>query len=295
VFKIATSNKSLLAMVGRSTFLSRIIRGNLLLVPLTEDHGLADRIVSSVWVDRVAMSKETVAGRFRDLDGILIDLSQHLLNPTVHDVAVSSGITSLELLDRYRAHGLSPRFYISDKFARCLCVQRGPVARIYDSYGTLLQGRVGALLADPQASWRFPLSRLLFLLLDRTTPCLSAQHFTEILLYNRGIREALTAGAMTHLDYDVFSSSVDIKFDVVRCMNTITRKYFSPDRIAQALANLGRSLKPSALLLVGRTLPDGRNDATFFRVLDERFVPERVVNQGADIHDIVTSLAIRRD
>jgi hypothetical protein len=295
VFKIVTSNTRLLRMVGRSRVLSRVIRGDVRVVPLTEDRGLADRIVSSVWVDRVALSKETVAGRFRDLDAILVELTRALSSPVIHDVGVSNGITSLDLLERFRAHGLSPRMYISDKYARCRYVQRGPVTRVYDSYGRLLHGHVGVLFADPQASWRFALSRLLFVLLDRTTPRLSGPDVTEILLYDRGVRDALEAGALTHLDYDVFSSDVDITFDVVRCMNTITRKYFSAEAIARAVANLGRSLKPSALLLVGRTFPDGRNDATFFRLLDGRFVVERVVNQGADIQEIVTGVVIRSE
>jgi len=282
-------------MVGRSSFMSRIVRGDLLLLPAIQDRELADRIVSSVWVDRVALSKETAGGRFRDLDDILIDLTQQGSNPVIHDVGVSNGITSLDLLDRFHTRELCPVFYISDKFARCLHVQRGLVTRVYDSYGTLIQGRVGILLADPQASWRFAVSRLLFLLLARTKPRLNDSNVIEIPLYSRSVRDALEAGAMTHLDYDVFSTYVDIKFDVVRCMNTITRKYFARDRIAAALSNLGRSLKPSGLLLVGRTLPNGRNDATFFRLVADRFVPVRVVNQGADIHDIVTDFRIQHD
>jgi chemotaxis methyl-accepting protein methylase len=93
----------------------------------------------------------------------------------------------------------------------------------------------------------------------------------------------------------VFSSQVDIKFDVVRCMNTITRKYFTRDRIGDALSNLGRSLKPSGVLLIGRTLANGRNDATFFRLAADRFVAERVVNEGADIHEIVENVRFKPD
>jgi hypothetical protein len=275
--------------------MSRIVRGDLLLLPVIQDRELADRIVSSVWVDGVSLSKETAAGRFRDLDEMLIDLTRQVSNPVVHDVGVSNGVTSLDLLEGFHARDRWPTIYISDKFARCLYVQRGPVTRVYDSYGTLIQGRVGILLADPQASWRFGVSRLLFVLLARTKPRRSDSKAVEIFLYSRSVRDALEARAMTHLEYDVFSSYVDIKFDVVRCMNTITRKYFTRDRIGDALSNLGRSLKSSGLLLVGRTLPNGHNDATFFRLVDDRFVVERVVNQGADVHEIATDVRIRRD
>jgi hypothetical protein len=274
-----------------SSLLTRVIRGDVTLLPVTRDRGLADRIVSSVWVDRAALSKETAAGRFRDLDDMLIDLIRQVPNPVIHDVAVSNGITSLELLDRLRAAGIPARLYISDKFARCVSVRRGLVARVYDAYGSLLHARVGVVLADRQASWRFPVSRVLFRLLGERAPSVTDADVTEIVLYDRWVRDALDAGVMTNLEYDVFSSRVDIEFDFVRCMNTITRKNFSPERIAAAVANLQRSIKPSGLLLVGRTVPGGRNDATFFRLEGGCFVPERVVNQGTDIHDIVVACA----
>jgi hypothetical protein len=294
VFKIVTSSERLLRMTSQSRVLSRVIFGDLRLLPVTRSPGLADHIVSEVWVDRVALSKQTAAGRFGDLDRMLLDLTRHVPTPTIHDVGVSSGITSLELLDRFRARGLALRLYISDKFARCTCVRRGPVTSLHDAYGGLLQGRVGPLMADPKASWYFPFSRILSVLLQKASHRGRSQNVTEFLLYDGRVMRALDAGAMTHLDYDLFSSRLDVRFDVVRCMNVITTKYFSAERIAAALTNLGHSLKPSALLLVGRTLPDGHNEATFFRLSDDGcFVPERVVNGGADIHEIVTRLDMR--
>jgi hypothetical protein len=271
--------------------LSRLIRADPCLLNVTRDRKLADGIISSFFVDGARISKETAIGRFHDLDGLLASRLREVPNPLIHDVAVSNGITSLDLLNRLRAERITPRLYISDKFNRSFYVQRGPVARLYDGYGALLYGRVGVVLADPLSSWRFPVSRLLFRILGALTPRLTGEAVHEILLYDRSVRDALESGALTHLDYDVFLSPVDIRFDFVRCMNTITRKYVSPQRIAQAVANLRRTLKPCGLLLVGRTLPSGRNDATFFRLKEGRFVPAKVVNDGADIHDIVVGLA----
>ena len=291
MMKLVTSHEGVLRMAQRRHDLSRIVRGDLRLIERTCDRHLADRIASSVWVACGAVSKETLAGRFADLDDTLMDLMRTPSMPVIHDVAVSNGVTSLDLLSRLRVDGRLHQLYISDKYARCTYMQRGLIGRVYDSSGSLLQGRAGVVLADPQASWRFFVSRLLFLLLDRVKPTMSQQTVMEISLYTRDLKRALAAGAVKHLEYDVFTTSVNVKFDVVRCMNMITRSYFSPERIAQALWNLRRSLKPSGLLLVGRTLPSGRNDATFFRLLDGCLVPERVVNQGADIVDIATSLA----
>src|SRR5262249_34353119 len=117
----------------------------------------------------------------------------------------------------------------------------------------------------------------------------------DISLYDRSVRDAIEAGRVTPLDYDVFRTCVDIRFDVVRCMNLITHNYLPASRIAQAVANLRQSLTASGLLLVGRTTAAGRNNATVFRLREGRFVPERVVNDGADIHDIVVGLAPSQD
>jgi hypothetical protein len=290
MFKITVSSERLFRRLSKNSILSRLVRADPRLLQVIRDPELTDRIISSFVVDGARISKETVAGRFRDLDGILTDQLRGVAHPVIHDAAVSSGTTSLELLNRLRAEGISPRLYISEKFARCLHVQRGPVARLYDEYGSLLYAHIGIVSADPLSSWRFPVSRLLFRALAAKTPRMTDAAVHDILLYDRSVRDALESGALTHLDYDIFVNAVDIRFDVVRCMNTITSMYFSPERIAQGVANLRRSLKPCGLLLLGRTLPSGRNNATFFRLKDDCFVPERVVNDGADIHDIVVGL-----
>jgi hypothetical protein len=288
VLKVVISSEHLFKRFSANGLLSRFIRAIPSLLRITSDSDMAARIVSSFFVAGRRISKETAAGRFRELDGILADRLRGVSNPVIHDVAVSTGITSLDLLDRLHGEGILPRFYISDKFVRCLYVRCGPVTRLYDTYGGLLYAHVGLVVADPLASWFFPVSRLLFRLLAAKTPCTTGA--TEILLYDRSVQDNLESGSLTHLDYDIFLSHTDIQFDVIRCMNTVTRRYFTPERITQALLNLRRSLKPGGLFLVGRTLPSGRNDATFFRLTDGCFVPERVVNDGSDIHEIVVGL-----
>lgn len=289
MFKIVTSNENLLRRLNPKGFLARVVQGDLRLLSCTQDPRLANRLVESLWVDRAAVSKETAPGRFRDLDGLLSNRLRHVPHPVIHDVAVSDGLTSLDLLRQLRSDGLSPTLYISDMFSRCLHLQNGFLARAYDTHATLLWGRVGFILADPKASWRFPLSRFLFYVLKHLPP-MDDTTVTDIILYNPAVRAALDSRDLTHLDYDVFLGSTDVRFDLVRCMNIITRRYFPPDRIGQAVATLRTSLKPAGLLLVGRTLPGGRNDATLFRLEHGRLVPERVINAGADIHDIVVAL-----
>jgi len=289
VLKVVISNERVFRRLSANRLLRRLVRANPRLLQTISDPSLAARIISEFFVDGRQISKETVPGRFLDLDGILADLLRGVPNPVIHDIAVSTGITSLELLDRLQAEGTLPRLYISDKFARCRYVQRGPVARLYDTQGELLYAHLGVVLADPRASWLFPVSRVLFRVLEATTPCTAGG--MEFFLYDRSVSDALASGRLAHLDYDIFRGCVDIQFDVIRCMNTITRKYVTPQRAAQALINLRRSLKPHGLLLVGRTLPSGRNDATLFRLKDGRFLPEHVVNDGADIHEVAVGLA----
>lgn len=289
MLKIVTRNELLLRTLRKGGLLARVIQADLRLLNVTGDRLLVDRLIESLWVDHGQVSKESAPGRFRDIDAILARRLQRIPSLLVHDVAVSHGLTSLDLLTHLRATGLSPRLYISDKFSRCIHVQHGLISRVYDTQGGLLCGRVSFISADPKASWHFPISRLLFHAL-KSTPTRGDATRTEISLYSQAVGAALKSGDVIHLDYDIFTGTVDVSFDVVRCMNAITRKYFPADRIAQGIANLRRSMKPSGLLLVGRTMPGGQNNATLFQLDSGRFVPDHVINDGADIHDIVVGL-----
>src|SRR5262249_20952397 len=143
MFKLVTESEDLFRRVSANRLLARVIRPDPRMLATTRDSGLAARIVSELFVDGARISKETAVGRFQDLDEVLIGCLGDVPAAVIHDVAVSSGITSLELLHRLRAGGCSPKIFISDKFSRCIYVQRGFIAGLYDTEGTLLYGRLG--------------------------------------------------------------------------------------------------------------------------------------------------------
>ena len=102
------------------------------------------------------VTKQTHRGRFEELN----DQTLHWLRAggasNVHDIGVSSGITSVELHHAIRAAGLSTRVTVSDKFAR-FDIARGRFTRvIYDSDGVQLCTYLGPIYADDRVTRKYP-------------------------------------------------------------------------------------------------------------------------------------------
>jgi hypothetical protein len=94
-----------------------------------------------------AITKETSAGRFRDLDPIAaLPITQHRLD-SIHDVGVSSGVTSLDLYRALASTAMPFTFNISDKYALYGCAgRRGPKGPPDDHAVPVLSG--SACLGD---------------------------------------------------------------------------------------------------------------------------------------------------
>ena len=77
------------------------------------------------------VSKQTTAFRFKDID---IWVAQFLSKNEVHiihDIAVSNGVTSLQLLNFLKQNEIKSEFYISDKYAK-LYSTGSKIIRVYD-------------------------------------------------------------------------------------------------------------------------------------------------------------------
>lgn len=78
-------------------------------------------------------------------------------------------------------------------------------------------------------------------------------------------------------------------FDVIRAANILNLVYFPVEQIGRMLARLKQRLKEDGLLIIVRTHPSGENNASIFRLSDNRFcVVDRFAN-GSEIEHIVTS------
>ena len=229
--------------------------------------------------------KATEAGRFRDLDQDTVDL---MVEPfSLHDVGVSSGVTSLDLLKRLKGAEKEGVLTISDKFAE-MAVSRGRViTRVYDGWSKLRCLYIFGIQCDPGLSWWFPISKLVFYpfaVLQDSAPK------TRLLLLAGAVLKALHGHDVEYVRYDVFETRLDEKFTFVRCMNLLNLSYFSEDRILMGLRNMRNSLRQGGVLLVGRTIGEAKNAASFFRRQGELLISIRESHGGFEARHVVERL-----
>ena len=82
------------------------------------------------------------------------------------------------------------------------------------------------------------------------------------------------------------------RFDVLRAANILNHCYFDPETLQKMLANLRERLRPSGLLIVCRTMPEGTNHGSVFRLGENGcFSLVAKLNDGSEITDLVLGLA----
>jgi hypothetical protein len=231
-------------------------------------------------------TKQTAAGRFRDLDEATISCMDHRNMNVIHDIAVSSGVTSLELFRTLLDRGLPVSFHISDKYARYGTSGRALV-RIVDADGILVEMYVCGILAKSNLSEKFWLSRLLYSLLAHKSETRKLKWFH---LFDLEVLENIEQGLIRLIDYDVFETREVSRFTFIRCMNLLNLNYFTPDKIERALRNIVGSLKEGGILQIGRTMLDGHNMAGFYMLTPTGLRLVREVGRGTELRDILKRL-----
>jgi hypothetical protein len=199
--------------------------------------------------------KETAVGRFRDLDEITASLAISDDLNIIHYLAVSSGVTSLELYRVLESRGFPLKLYISDKYATHGSTGRALI-RIVDADQKPVEMYVCRVLAKRNLTNCFFLTRFLYSLLADVGAHHPIRWFP---LLDPAIMEQIDRGRIQQLNYDVFETRMPAAFTFVRCMNLLNLGYFTPSRIVDALHNIVESLKDGGVLQIGRTMPDGRN------------------------------------
>ena len=285
MFKLALANEDLFNRLSKHPILGRFVVFRIDCLPTLRDQELASRVYKKI-LTTDGTSKHTAPGRFRDLDSLVVDYLSHESN-LIHDVAVSSGVTSVELYSVLRDRGVPFKLMVSDKFSHYL--YRGTIVRkIYAVNKTLLLAYVGWILADRKCSWKFPISKFLFPLVrafDKPSP-----PFGEIPLYEFQLLELIRKGHVEELSYDIFSTSLPDRFTFVRCMNVLNLGYFKPDDISRALTLLKDSLKDQGVLLLGRTLPGGINAVSFYKKVFGHLELILDLNGGSEARHLVESI-----
>jgi len=211
----------------------------------------------------------------------------------IMDVAVSSGISTIEWLDFLEGSGIECRMTAGDAVIDAFLVTAGPLRGLFDRTGHLMQLDVaGRAVRMPPPRRR---DRLRF------APLALAVKAAAHLGLRRRPLKLVSPSLAAHPRIEVVEDDIlndqrwPRRFDVLRAANILNPCYFSHALLERMLRNLRSRLAPQALLAVCRTTEEGRNDATLFRLTEDgAFRKLAILNEGSELTELVLSLPPER-
>jgi hypothetical protein len=251
--------------------------------------------------------KTTWHHRLDDLNAVIERFLPARRPLEIMDVAVSSGVSTVEWLDALERAGIDCRMTAGDAIIDAFLVTVGPWRALLDRTGHLMQLDVAGRavrLPPPRRRDRLryaPLSLLMKgaarvfqdTLRDGVDPKLTQRRLGLRCRALKLISPALAAHPRIELiEDDILNDRRSpARFDVLRAANVLNRCYFAEALLGRMLRNLRSRLAPRSLLAICRTSEGGRNDATLFRLRDDRTFEELTkLNDGSEIAPLVLAL-----
>jgi|SRR5579862_9111073 len=246
--------------------------------------------------------RTTESHRLDDLNQVLVELLPRDRPLEVMDVAVSSGITAVELSDYLRSAGIEHRLTAGDAVleARMLSLgETGAVLWQTDGYPLVLQLADYSIYLHRNAAIRTLLLRLplklLYLVASRlpdagfdAPPAPRRVLMRSVGLTSRRLREHPWVRVV--LDDIRRPSSSQESLDVCRAANILNRSYFSePELECMAGALLAR-VREGGLFVVCRTCGEGParvNQASIFQKVRGRPQVAARLNGGSEVESVV--------
>jgi len=227
----------------------------------------------------------------------------------IMDVAISSGVSTVEWLDSLERAGITCHLVAGDAVMdACLISLGGWLKALVDRAGRLLQLDVAGhavRLPPPRRRDRvryFPLLRLMSRIARANAPMVHSccgsglaergrfLTFRPLKLLSPGLAGT---GRIEAIEDDILRDRHFLhRFDVLRAANILNYCYFNAETLGKMLANLRERLRPSGLLIVCRTMPEGTNHGSVFRLGEQgRFSLVAELNDGSEITELVLGLA----
>lgn len=282
MFKIVITDPDLFMKLKTISGLSRIISlrmtsANLLHEPYFSEYLSAMNVTGNVY-------KITNEKRFADLDEMTLEVLGSNSKHEIHDVAVSSGVTSFELCEKLSSANIDFHMDVSDKYSE-LFSTGSSICRIHDVEGNFVEGYVLCVLANCRIGWKAFITKLLGYLL-KAIPHGKKQR--SVFLYDRRLYDLENMGVVEFVKYDLFKTELREKYTFVRCMNILNKINFCEEMLEVAVKLLKCSLKSGGVLLVGRTEEGTENNmASFFRKTEAGMQVVCEAGGGSEIKNIV--------
>jgi hypothetical protein len=256
--------------------------------------GAADRDEAQRFFSRVRLPsgvfKATEPHRLDDLNRLAQPLLPSDRPLELMDVAVSTGITSLEWSEQLAAAGIEHRMLCGDSHVEGAWLQLaglGDALLDHDRREILFLELLGRAV-DPSGGTRkaalaIPAIRaLVWLGLHLRLPV------RYVDLVDPTVR---SSAAVTVIEDDIFLRRPELhgRFHVLRAANILNRAYFDDEQLRAGVATLRERLRPGGLLIVCRTHDDGANHGSIVRASDEGWIVVARIGYGSEIEDLIAA------
>lgn len=258
------------------------------------DEPLLERLYQSLAAGE-GIYKITKRGRFSEFDLELVNRAKtHFKQDeqiVIHDMGVSSGVTSLELYREFQKFFHSIRMIASDYYDRLTLVDvpgrimpgsRWTVA--FDRKGLPIQTTgLGTVFGVKPYPWRYALVRLVQYWVDRFVIPIACQKRLDEnsgnvkavrLFHPEVVQASLSDPSFQLIQHDVFRPYLH-PCHIVRAMNVITPRHFSHEQTREAIRSSIQNLKPGGWLVLGRSMDevDGRLRASVYQMQEGTLRP----------------------
>jgi len=228
--------------------------------------------------------KTTVTHRLDDLNAFVLPYLKQLAHRplNVMDVAVSSGISTQEWYDQLSAEGIEAKVVGIDSTINVWHIPGRIIDVLLDrdmnviALGLLGVG-VGYERLRTMRAWGLNCIISVFLKFGVTMHPLKllSKAVTSVSVFEGDIEKDMDSGAE--------------QFDVIRAANILNLGYFSESRLRNMINTLSRRLRAGGLLVVCRTLHDGTNHASLFRLGVDGFTKLDRLGNASEIDHIISS------
>lgn len=229
--------------------------------------------------------KTTLDGRLAELDAECVRQLVGRERVELLDIGVSSGVTTLELIEAVEAAGMACAAVAADLSIHArLSASFAGYDVLDDAEGRILQlsGPWGVRGRPDREGWATPAYECVGKLLRAAT---GRPQAVQLVTPRLAGREGVSIE-----EQDIFVRREDWKgrFDMIRAANLLNLSYFDADRIRAAFALLRTYLRPDGVLAVCRTeIDSGVNNATIFRAVSGGLEPVARLGAGSEVETLV--------
>jgi hypothetical protein len=243
--------------------------------------------------------KTTASARLADVDQLVCDCLESRRTIRLLDVGISSGVTTLDLLNRFESRGIQTSGVGVDICTRGLLASFLGLDVLYDTHGNVLQVATPFFARGrPHRSQRSLRSKLLGFGMDVLESALvgkwlrSGPRSLPLDLVSPRLLARANFSVVEH-DIALARPEWDHSFDLVRAANILNLDYFSQSHILMMVTQLVAWLKTGALLLICRTSPtDGSNHGSVY--LKQESAPylklAHRIGAGSELDPVISAL-----